>query len=222
MNYLQRINREAAEVLLSRFLPMFAEFEKCSIDYCLVGGLAVVAQCLARGSSRFRATTDADAMVPQDYSNTDFARDYLRVYAADPQYGKAIYEAVFGEGGFEQLNDAESAFVNASFVGADEDLDGIDTPDFDVRRTLNGRSLSSISRERLTVVGQPIWVATVDELLGMKRDTISVYGGDIQTSPRPQDFIDVEILNDLADDDSRDETGTGILSRLGRTLGGRQ
>ena len=61
------INRAAAESLFARFAPMFAEFERRGIDYCLVGGLAVVVQCLAHGSDRFRATVDADAMVPQDF-----------------------------------------------------------------------------------------------------------------------------------------------------------
>lgn len=123
-----RANRKAAEELFTRFAPMFAEFEERGVDYRLVGGLAVVAHCLTRGSNRFRATEDADAMMPQDYSNADFARDYLRVYATDPRHSKAIYDAVFGEDGFDQLSDAENAFVNASFVGADADLDGIDTP----------------------------------------------------------------------------------------------
>ena len=99
MSELQHINREAAENLMSRYLPMFAEFDERGIDYCLVGGLAVVAHCLAHDASGFRATVDADALVAQDYSNADFARDYLRVYAADPDTNKAVYEAVFGEDG---------------------------------------------------------------------------------------------------------------------------
>ena len=226
MNEPTRIDREAAEELFSRFAPMFADFEERGIDYCLVGGLAVVAHCLVRGSERFRSTEDADAMVAQRYSNADFARDYLRVYAADPNQGKAIYDAVFGDDGFKQLGEAENAFVNISFVGADEDLDGVDTPDFDVCRVLNGRTLDTIERERLTVLGQEVWVATVGELLGMKRDTIAIYGGDPQTSPRPQDFVDVGILGGLATEDgfAADDGSappSGLFSRLGRILEGR-
>ncbi len=201
---------------------MFAEFERRGVDYCLVGGLAVVAQCLAHGGDVFRATVDADAMVPQDYSNTEFARDYLRVYATDPKYADAIYEAVLGKGGFERLSEAENAFVNISFVGADEDLDGIDTPDFDVCRTLNGRTLASIDRERIELLGQTIWVATVDELLGMKRDTISIYGVSASDSPRPQDFVDVGILGALANVDAREEgADSGILAHIRRIFGSR-
>lgn len=184
----------------------------------------VVAHCLVRGSQGFRATHDADAMVPPDYSNAAFASDYLWVYAADPRYSKAIYEAVFGIDGFERLGDAENKFVNVSFVGADEDLDGIDTPDFDICRTLNGRMLSSIKRERLEVLGQGLWVATVDELLAMKRETIAIYGNDIRTNPRPQDFVDVSILSSLEGDSSADpgdgDASDGFLLRLRKALGG--
>lgn len=228
MNGLASINREAAEELFSRFVPMFADFEERGVDYCLVGGLAVVAHCLVRGSGRFRATEDADAMVAQDYSNADFAMDYLRVYAADPVNGEAIYDAVFGDGGFARLDEAENAFVNISFVGADEDLDGVDTPDFDVCRVLNGRTLATIERERLVILGQEMWVATIGELLGMKRDTIAIYGADFDTSPRPQDFVDVGILGGLAETDAAgiesasdgEDVHGGLLSRLSRILGG--
>ena len=223
MSELQHINREAAENLMSRYLPMFAEFDERGIDYCLVGGLAVVAQCLAHDANGYRATIDADALVAQDYSNADFAKDYLRVYAADPDVSKAVYEAVFGEDGFERLSDDENAFVNASFVGADEDLDGVDTPDFDVCRMLNGRTLATVKRERLKVLGHDVWVATVDELLDMKRGTIAIYGVDIQTNPRPQDFVDVGILNGLLGDGDgeSDDDWPGMFAGLRQLLGGR-
>lgn len=218
-----RIDKEDAENLLSRYLPLFEEFDSRGIDYCLIGGLAVVAQCLAREANRFRATVDADAMVAQDYSNADFARDYLRVYAASPGEAQAVYEAVFGEDGFECLSDDENAFVNASFMGADEDLDGVDTPSFDICRTLNGRTLATLKRERLNVLGHEIWVATIDELLDMKCGTIAIYGTDIQTNPRPQDFVDVGILSSLQDDDGieSDDKQLGLFAGLRQLLGGR-
>ena len=223
MSNLRRINRAAAENLFSTFMPMFADFENRGVDYCLVGGLAVVAHCLAREADSFRATRDADAMVSDSYSNGDFARDYLRVYAADAKYRQAIYDAVFGDNGFDGLNEGEDAFINISFVGADEDLDGVETPDFDVCRLLNGRTLENIERERLEVLGQQIWVATVEELLGMKGDTIALYGGDVQTSPRPQDFVDVGILSGLSGSSELDDGGSGLGMRqkLGQILGGR-
>lgn len=220
----QRISREAAEDLFRKFLPMFSELERQGVDYCLVGGLAVLAHCLARGASHFRSTHDADAMVSQDYSNADFAGDYLRAYATDPELGDAVYEAVFGRGGIELLGEAENAFVNTSFIGADKNLDGIDTPDFDICRTLNGRTLSSIRRERLEVMGQGLWVATADELIGMKRDTIAIMGVDIRTNRRTQDFIDIDILSGLVDDKTDvpegDPPPSGPLARFKMLLGG--
>ncbi len=67
-----------------------------------------------------------------------------------------------------------------------------------------------------------IWVATVGELLSMKRDTISIYGVGASDSPRPQDFVDVGILGALAEGDAREEgTDPGILARIGRIFGER-
>ena len=153
MSGMGTMDKKAAVGLFASFTPMFSEFERKGIDYCLVGGLAVVAHCLTRGEGSFRATLDADAMVPPDYSNADFARDYLNVYAADPAYGRAVYEALLGEGGFAELTEPKMEFVNASFVGADLELDGVDTPDFDVCRVLNGRTLADLERERLFILG---------------------------------------------------------------------
>lgn len=192
------MDREAAEALFAEFAPLLQLLEEKGADYCLVGGLAVIAHCLANDFSPMRATKDADLLVPDDYTNRDFASDYLRVYAANPEQSEAIYQAMFGEGDFESLSKGESAFVNISFVGADEDLDGVDTPDFDVCRMLNGRTLSSIKRERINVCGLEVWVATIDELLGMKKDTVGLYGADITTSSRIQDFFDIRTLEALA------------------------
>lgn len=212
------IDRESAEAVFLRYAPLFEKFDEEGIDYCLVGGLAVLAHCLANESGRLRATEDADVMVPPDYSNADFARDYLSVYAADPDTSKAVYDALLGESGFDELSEEEAAFMNVSFVGADEDLDGVDTPDFDVCRMLNARSLATISRERLSVCGVQIWVATVDELLGMKRDTVSLYGVGIESSSRPHDFIDIASLEALS---PQQEEG-GLRSKLSDLLGGRR
>ena len=120
--------------------------------------------------------------------------------------------------GLMDRESAEAVFMNVSFVGADEDLDGVDTPDFDVCRTLNARSLATIDRERISVCGTRIWVATVDELLGMKRDTVSLYGVGVESSSRPHDFIDIESLEALSPPQEED----GLRSRLSGLLGGRR
>ena len=220
MSTLVKMNEEMARELFEEFAPMFARLEEQGTDYCLVGGLAVVAHCLAQGSNRLRATTDADLMVPESYSNQDFAADYLKVYAANPDVTKAIYEALLGDDGFEQLGEGDAAFVNASFVGADPDIDGADSPDFDVCRILNGRSLGTIKRQRLTIFGNEIWVATIPELLSMKRDTIALYGGDPATYPREQDFIDVRTLESLEGDDAGKESiSSKLIGRVSSLLG---
>lgn len=195
-NGIAKLDRERAEWLLRRFLPLFEQFEARKIDYCLVGGLAVLAHCLDRDSNRLRATVDADILVPDGYSNAEFAQDYLRVYAANPAIAPLVYKAVFGEEGFEELSLEENAFANLAFIGADEALDGVDTPDFDVCRKLNGRTLSTVKRQRIVVCGMPIWVATVDELLGMKKDTMALYG---EAGLRPQDYLDMRTLESLED-----------------------
>ena len=79
-----------------------------------------------------------------------------------------------------------------------------------------------VERERIRVLGREVWVATVAELLGMKRSTIAVYGADFQSSPRPQDFVDERILAGLLEEGANADGGGGsLLSRLGRMLGGR-
>lgn len=194
---LTRINRETAAKLFAEFAPLFRHFGEQGVEYCLVGGLAIIAHCLAGNLDRFRATTDADIMVPDTYSNQDFASDYLKVYAVDPKHARAVYEALFGPEGFSELGQKENAFVNISFIGADEDLDGVSTPDFDVCRILNGRTLASLTRERIRIDGEDFWVASVADLLGMKRDTLKLYGADVSENPRPQDILDVKTLEDL-------------------------
>lgn len=73
-------------------------------------------------------------------------------------------------------------------------------------------------------MGQCLWVATVDELIGMKRDTIAIYGADMQTSPRPQDFVDISILNELTEEqtgcpEKSMRSGSRLL-KLRKLLGG--
>lgn len=216
---IEQIKVEQAMGLVEEILPMLNEFEEQGIDYCLVGGMAVMIHCLAAGNNSLRATYDADVMVSQQYSNSDFAKEYLHVYAADPRYAKAVYDAVIGDEGFSALNSAESAFINVSFIGADTDLDGIDTPDFDVCRTLNGKTLGSIQRERVLVSGTEIWVATRQELLGMKRSTVELYGVGIDQSSRPQDFLDIGSLERIIDNGMHETNErTGLMAKITKLL----
>ncbi|MEE1274736.1 MAG: hypothetical protein UHI81_09585 [Olegusella sp.] len=196
---LVRIGRGDAERLIATFLPMIDWLDAHGVDYCLVGGLGVVVQSYASGLGTFRATEDADVMFDTSFTNQDFARAYLGAYAADPAYGGAVYDAMFGDGAFAGLADEAQALVNASFVGADEDLDGVSTPDFDVVRRLNGIDLASIERESVEVMGGHIKVATARQLLEMKEATISLLHADALQTARPQDFVDAARLCAIID-----------------------
>ena len=196
---LVRIGRGDAERLIATFLPMIDWLDAHGVDYCLVGGLGVVVQSYAAGLGTFRATEDADVMFDTSFTNQDFARAYLGAYAADPAYGGAVYDAMFGDGAFAGLADEAQALVNASFVGADEDLDGVSTPDFDVVRRLNGIDLASIERESVEVMGGHIKVATARQLLEMKEATISLLHADALQTARPQDFVDAARLCAIID-----------------------
>lgn len=195
--HMLRIGRQDAEKLISVFVPMFKWLDEHNIDYCLVGGLAVLLQGIRTGETDFRATVDADVMFDSSFTNAEFAHAYLSVYAADPKYSESVYEAVFGEGAFEELSTDAQALVNASFVGADADIDGISTPDFDVVRNLNGIDLADIKFEEIDFKGYPIKVATADQLLYMKEATINLLHADITTTSRPQDFIDAMRLKSI-------------------------
>lgn len=196
---LVRIGRGDAERLIATFLPMIDWLDAHGVDYCLVGGLGVVVQSYAAGLGTFRATEDADVMFDASFTNQDFARAYLGAYAADPAYGGAVYDAMFGDGAFAGLADEAQALVNASFVGADEDLDGVSTPDFDVVRRLNGIDLASIERESVEVMGGHIKVATARQLLEMKEATIGLLHVDALQTARPQDFVDATRLRAIID-----------------------
>lgn len=217
------IDLDVARQLYVSFSPMFTRLEESGVEYCLVGGLAVMVQAIKVGEGRLRATRDADLLLPEDYSNATFARTYLDVYACDPKWGAVVYKALFGDDGLDaELESGEDAFLNMTFVGASEEIDGIETPDFDVCRRLNQRTLKSIEKERLTVFGDTVWVATVDELLGMKRDTIGLLKASAAETSRPQDYEDVATLRRITSGHvGRAVSKTsGLAERLRGILGG--
>lgn len=188
-----------AESLISLFLPMFEWLDEHGVDYCLVGGLGVLVQAYNFGAEDFRATVDADVMFDAAFTNVDFARAYLDVYASDSDYSRVVYDAVFGEDAFNELSTEAQALVNASFIGAELDIDGISTPDFDVVRTLNGIDLADIEREPVEILGHTVKVATAAQLLVMKEHTIEMLHADFGTTSRPQDFIDAMRLRVIID-----------------------
>lgn len=188
---LDEASLDDAREIVSRYMPLFELLEAKKVEYCVVGGLGVMLHALLQEERAFRMTEDADILVPWDYSNEDFAHDYLLAYANSPISSQVVYDVVFSEEGFASL---AGDFENFGVTGAEMDLDGIDTPSFDVCRRLNGKELSSIEKERVKVFGMEITVATVPELLDMKRKTLELFNADIGDSSRPQDFIDIKRL----------------------------
>lgn len=183
-----------ARKVIDRYIPMIRELNRRNIGYCVVGGLAVLLHAMEANIDRYRLTQDADIMVDSDYSNADFARDYLLAYASDPSISDIVYDAVFNQGDIEELNSLENRTENISLIGASYELDGIDTPSFDVARKLNGRDLSALSTTVIEHDGTLITVADIDTLKAMKQETIELLKMPISETPRPQDYYDIKTL----------------------------
>lgn len=193
----KRINTTDAQNLLEQYIPMFKALKDNNIKYCLVGGIAVMAHALAHNYDKFRATVDADLVLPKDYSNLDFAKTYVSTYSKSNEENKIIAQALVGNEDLTKLNNKDLKFSNLSFIGAQKNLDGIDTPDFDVCRIINGYTIEDINTETIKIGDADIVVASIDNLIAMKERTIKLYGADPETNPRFQDFIDLKILKDL-------------------------
>ena len=195
-----RIDRRTAEQLLLEYLPFFKRLDDEDVRYCIVGGLAVLIQSLVRGREQFRATNDADVMFSFEYTNKEFATDYLSVYASEPGAYKPVYEAIFGDEGFGVFDGDGADVDNITFVGANGMLDGVDTPDFDVVRTLNAKTVDTISYERIVVNGVSLNVAALPDLAEMKRQTIQLLKAPLSESTRPQDFDDLAQIQNMLED----------------------
>ena len=193
----KQINTTDAQDLLEQYIPMFKSLKENNIKYCLVGGIAVMAHALANNYDKFRATVDADLVLPKNYSNFDFAKTYVSTYSKSNEENKIIAQALVGDEDLNKLNDKELKFSNLTFIGAQKNLDGIDTPDFDVCRIINGYTIDEIKTETIEIGDVDIVVASIDNLIEMKKRTIKLYGADPETNPRFQDFIDLKILKDL-------------------------
>lgn len=194
---LRRIKREEALRLIQDSLPLISYLNENNISYCLVGGLAVLIHSYAAGLSVFRSTLDIDVMVDPAYSNADFAAAYLAVYATNPSFGQAVYDAVFGSGEFELLCESDQAFINCSFIGARKHLDGVDTPDIDLVRMLNGLELKDLAIEAVTIDNVSINVASIDQLIYMKSSTLGYMQQNPIDTPRQKDYIDLVRLREL-------------------------
>jgi len=135
-------------------------------------------------------------MTDCSFSNVDFARVYVDTYCTDPEFAQLIYDSVFGDDSFESLSLEDQAFINTSFVGVDEDVSDVTTPNVDLVRLLNGLKYDDMQITAIDYDGTQIKVASVETLIRMKEETMksfSVYRMEL----RPQDVIDHKILDGL-------------------------
>lgn len=192
-----RVGRQDAQDIVSQYLPMFECLNASGVSYCVVGGIGVMLRMLEGEAEEFRLTRDADVMFDDGFDNADFAQAYLDSYAATPECARVVYEALFGEGTLDDLRNEESRLANASFVGAKVAYDGIETPDFDVVRMLNGRVLADLDASPVVFRGVPIPVASARVLLAMKNETVQLLMASRAETSRPQDFEDIDMLRRL-------------------------
>lgn len=190
--------------IVDNAVPLFRKLDRDGIDYCVIGGLGVIINGLVRSYDYFRETRDIDIMLPGDYSNIEFSKAYLAAYAQDPELGKNVYEAVFGDEGFDELSKEDQAFVNTSFIGAQLQYDGIDTPSVDAVRSLDEETIETLDYDIIRIKGVNVPVATPECLAKMKEYTVKVLEQTYRSFPRPQDLVDLSRLNDII---TRDRTG---------------
>lgn len=190
-------------MLLDGYQAFFDSLNSRGIDYCLVGGLAVILHAYVNGFKTMRSTRDADIMFDSRYTNADFARNYISVFGSDPNTVKALYESMFGADAFESLSEPEQALVNTSFLGIAIGAQD-HTPDFDVARSLNGFDLKSLEREVISYKGTEIRVATINQLLVMKKRTQELLHASLDSNSRPQDLIDIRALEMILNEKKED------------------
>lgn len=214
------LDSNAALRKLQMYMPLLRRLDERGVDYCIVGGTAVAIWQLEAEAMNIRETVDIDVMVSSAYDNGEFARDYIAAAGGKPVPGDLICDAVLGEDGVETLK--AYPFDNTSFAVGDE---GIDAPNVDLCRSLNGYRLEDLERERVTIGDLSVWVASIDQLIEMKKRTIELYRATPDNTSRPQDFVDLATLRALKEGTPQiDSTESGNSadrprpSRLARLL----
>lgn len=208
----QSARREKAKALIDSFIPMFEYLNEQGIDYCLVGGLAVLIRAYVSGSPdvSLRITHDADLMFGSDFGNDRFAEAYLKTFSSMFESNPGIYDQMFGGDVIKSLSKDEERLVNCSFAGPQVDgevVGGLNLPDFDVVRKLNGYTLDDLEYDTVAINGVNVPVATPLQLLDMKRKTIALLHADLAETSRRQDFIDVKTLEQILGEEA--EHGPG-------------
>lgn len=193
------IGRDEAMAVFLAYAPMFDGLEDRGIDYCVVGGLGVMIQGLAKDSGAFRATRDLDMVIARGASADSILESYRDTFA-DTDSSRETFDAVIVDYDYpSQIAAAIRQGDNITLEGFDEDEDGFWAPDIDLCQKLNGLSLADLDRERVNVLGHEVNVATVPQLIAMKEMTIGEYRVGNEPSPRMQDYIDLQRLKGLGE-----------------------
>lgn len=193
------ISQEEALEYFSEYAPLFDELDDEGIDYCVVGGLGVMIQGLAKGSGGYRMTVDLDLMIGHDTSAQDLLASYGDAFAETDGDQRTFDAVVVEEKYLEQLANSISDGDNVTLSGFDEGRDGFWAPDIDLCQNLNGYTLGDLERERVRILGHEVTVATVPQLIAMKEKTIEEYQVGHELSSRMQDYIDLRRLRDMQD-----------------------
>lgn len=194
--------RSDAKETIESFVPMFRHLKEHNVDYCVVGGLGVLIRAYFSGSEdlSLRITHDADIMFDSEFDNAEFATAYLDSFAADPALACKVYDAMFGDGVFEELRGDEQRYISCSFIGPEGlAADGSALPCFDVVRGLNGFKLADLKSDLVNIGGVEVPVATSAQLLEMKKRTVGLLHADLATTSRPQDYQDIRTLETIID-----------------------
>lgn len=208
------LKSEQAEELIGSFLPLIRSLNEDGVDYCVVGGLGVLIHAYLSSADgvTLRSTDDADLMFDDSFTNIDFSRSYLCVFtdAADAASSAVVYGDMFGDAGFERFEEDEDLLANCSFRGTRDPALGLDLPNFDAVRVLNGFTLDDLETMTVTIGGTDIVVATPRQLLEMKKRTITLMRATPENTSRLQDFVDAQTLSRIIESEADEhETGNG-------------
>ena len=196
-NGIRALSETQARELLRLYDPLIEKLNAEGVDYCVVGGLGVMMQSLAKKyQGKVRYTQDIDLMVGDEVSDEQLARLYVSAYSESPEEEEQLRLELFGNvDDVSELAEGEEP-SGMSLIGVEHE--DKETPNVDFVRKLNGFTLEDIDRETLFLVNAEAKVATVEQLKVMKSRTIDLYGASFGETLRPQDWIDARRLDAIS------------------------
>ena len=193
------VSSSEAENIISQYLPLFQSLNNAGIEYCCIGGLAVMIYAYLEGNDDdflFRATEDGDIIVPEDFPNDEFIDLYVNAYAGSELDPSKIKETLLGYSPYEEEFD-DDQYVNMGVVADYVNMiytPPVDFPSIDVLHFINIFTLKNVHRQWVNVLGTDVCVASKEDIIYMKEHPFaSLTGGEL----RQQDYIDLKILRAL-------------------------